>query len=167
MSSNKFLFVCRVILLFQFSVFIADSVAAELSVAEEKQRIQSVILDEGDQTVIECPRGRVLRIKTAQYRITDEKICGPGFSTCRNNCSGSVISQNLAKRCDLKEKCPVVARGPAQRDSCSTLPEPLCILYTCNTVEEAQSLGNPAETYMEILQSPMCNFKKIRRFCEF
>jgi hypothetical protein len=69
---------------------------------------------------------------TAQYRLEGSKVCEPGVSTCRNKCPGSFISENLAKRCDLKSRCPVIARSARERDSCSTDPEPLAILYTCN-----------------------------------
>ncbi|OQV21554.1 hypothetical protein BV898_04456 [Hypsibius exemplaris] len=137
------------------------------SYEDEKKRIKSMVLAEGDRGMITCPTGEVLRIKTAQYRVTGPKACA-GFSTCRNPCPGNTVTQNLARRCDLKPNCPVAARSVSQRDDCSqSSPEPLAILYTCNDSEQAKSLGNPAVTYMEILQSPMCSFKRSRRFCEF
>lgn len=158
------------IFIFSFVILIIGcsftSVAGE-SLEEEKKRIKSLVLNEGQRSTITCPTGKVMRIKTAQYRLTGSKNCPAGVSTCRNNCPGSFISENLAKRCDLKSRCPIVARPVSQRDSCSNEPEPLAILYTCNDSNQAKGTGNPSESYMEILQSPMCGFRKFRRFCEF
>jgi hypothetical protein len=39
------------------------------SLQEEKKRIKSIVLNEGQQTAITCPTGKVLRIKTGIGRV--------------------------------------------------------------------------------------------------
>ena len=99
---------------------------------EELSTFKSTILNEDEAGRITCPSGTVLRILTAQYRLTDNTVCPvESVSTCRNKCPGSFLTTTLAKRCDFKTNCPVKARPPSARDTCQSSPEPLCILYTC------------------------------------